>query len=53
VGSDDDKLYALDGSTGAEKWSFTATGAVSSSPAVSSTGVVYVGSNDNNIYAIK
>jgi outer membrane protein assembly factor BamB len=46
-------VYALDAATGAELWSFiTALGwAVMSSPAVAN-GVVYVGSLDNNLYAL-
>jgi hypothetical protein len=36
---------------GKEKWRFASRGAVSSSPAVSS-GVVYFGSEDHNVYAI-
>jgi outer membrane protein assembly factor BamB len=42
VGSDDGNVYALSASTGAELWSFTTPGPVSSSPAVAD-GVVYVG----------
>ena len=37
--------------TGKEKWRFTTGDAVSSSPLVSN-GIVYVGSRDNNLYAI-
>jgi len=50
VGSDDGKVYALDEATGAFKWSYTTGSAVFSSPAVAN-GVVYVGSNDHNVYA--
>ena len=34
-------------------WEFTTGGGVSSSPAIGSDGTVYVGSHDNNLYAIK
>ena len=34
-----------------EQWSFTTGSSVLSSPAVAN-GVVYVGSNDNNVYAL-
>ena len=37
--------------TGKEKWRFTTGDKVDSSPAVAS-GIVYVGSNDKNLYAI-
>jgi outer membrane protein assembly factor BamB len=48
VGSNDNNLYALNATTGANLWSYTPVG---SSPAVAN-GVVYVGSNDNNLYAL-
>ena len=49
---DDHNVYALNASTGAKLWSY-ATGnyCVLSSPAVAN-GVVYVGSWDNNVYAL-
>ena len=34
------------------KWKFSTEGPVRSSPAIGSDGVVYVGSNDGNLYAI-
>ena len=46
----DNNVYALDASTGAELWSYTTGSDVDSSPAVAE-GVVYVGSNDHNLYA--
>ena len=61
VGSDDGKLYAFD-ATGSDAdcsgtprvcdplWTATTNGAVRSSPAVAN-GVVYVGSDDGNVYA--
>ena len=50
IGSSDGHLYAIDGDTGTEVWSFTA-GPISASPAFSD-GVVYVGSFDHNVYAV-
>ena len=53
-GSFPGKVHAVDASDGSEIWSFTAGDRVESSPAVSSDGkVVYVGSMDGNLYAIK
>jgi outer membrane protein assembly factor BamB len=37
---------------GAFKWSYTTGGEIHSSPAIGSDGMVYVGSIDNNLYAI-
>jgi outer membrane protein assembly factor BamB len=52
-GAFDKNVYAVDGKTGAEKWSFETNGWVhNSSPAVGSDGTVYVGSRDKNIYAL-
>ncbi|MEI7827506.1 MAG: PQQ-binding-like beta-propeller repeat protein, partial [Euryarchaeota archaeon] len=58
VGSNDNKVYALNAATGAKKWSYTTgdyyntTGdSVSSSPAVAN-GIVYVGSEDGKVYAL-
>jgi outer membrane protein assembly factor BamB len=44
-------VYALNATTGAEKWTFTTGDSVSSSPAVAN-GVVYIGSDDGNVYAL-
>jgi hypothetical protein len=35
-----------------QKWSFTVGGVVWSSPAIGADGTIYVGSDDNNLYAI-
>ena len=51
-GSTDDYLYALDATTGQEKWKFKMGGHAVSSPVVAG-GVVYVGSSDGYLYAIK
>ena len=53
VGSNDQKLYAINGKTGVKLWEFETGGAVHSSPAIGSDGTVYVGSWDNKLYAIK
>lgn len=52
VGSNDGKLYALNATPGAKKWSYTTGGQVSSSPAFAN-GTVYVGSYDGYVYALK
>ena len=38
---------------GIQKWSFKTDGSVISSPSIGPDGIIYVGSNDGNIYAIK
>jgi outer membrane protein assembly factor BamB len=53
VGSSDRSVYALNATTGAKVWSFTAGGAVVSSPDVdASLGLVFIGSDDGNVYAL-
>jgi outer membrane protein assembly factor BamB len=52
VGSDDKKLYAINGKSGVKLWEFETGGAVHSSPAIGSDGTVYVGSQDKKLYAI-
>ena len=52
VGSDDKKVYALDGKTGAKKWEFETGGRVFSSLAIGADGTVYVGSEDSKVYAL-
>ena len=44
VGSDDNKLYAINGKSGVKLWEFETGGGVDSSPAIGSDGTVYVGS---------
>ena len=51
MGSEDGKLYAIN-PKGTLKWSYTAGGAVNSSPAIGADGTVYVGSWDFKLYAI-
>ena len=53
VGSDDKKLYAINGKTGVKLWDFETGSFVGSSPAIGSDGTVYVGSKDKKLYAIK
>ena len=52
VGSNDNKLYALNGKSGVKLWEFKTGSSVSSSPAIGSDGTVYVGSRDTKLYAI-
>lgn len=51
VGSYDHKVYALNASTGAKRWSFT-TGDVVNSPPTVASGLVYVNSWDRTMYAL-
>jgi outer membrane protein assembly factor BamB len=51
IGSDDDKVYALNAATGRLRWSYSTAGAVESSPAVAG-GTVYIGSFDHKVYAL-
>ena len=53
VGSDDYKLYAINGKSGVKLWEFETGGRVGSSPAIGSDGTVYVGSIDSKLHAIK
>lgn len=50
-GSADGYLYAVEASTGRERWRYKTEGAVHSSPAVAD-GIVYVSSRDGNIYGV-
>ncbi len=51
VGSDDNNIYALNATDGAQLWSYKTGNDVGSSPAVVN-GVVYIGSMDDNVYAL-
>ena len=53
VGSNDHKVYAINGQSGVKLWEFKTGGFVDSSPAIGSDGTVYVGSHDSKLYAIK
>ncbi len=52
IGSEDFKVYALDGQTGDEIWAFETGGNVDSAPAIGGDGTVYIGSWDDNLYAL-
>jgi surface protein len=52
IGSEDGNLYALDGESGALKWSFAAGDSILNSPAIGPSGIVYVGSKDDKLYAL-
>ena len=52
VGSQDKKLYAINGKSGVKLWGFETGKVVYSSPAIGSDGTVYVGSDDKKLYAI-
>jgi outer membrane protein assembly factor BamB len=45
--------YDTSGNTGALKWKYLTGSPVESSPAIASDGTIYVGSDDNYLYAIK
>jgi len=51
IGSTDDNLYCLDGTTGSVVWKYACGNDVQSSPAVVG-GFVYFGSNDKNVYCV-
>lgn len=46
------KIYALNATTGKKKWVFTAGKMFNSSPAVGANDIVYIGSYDHNVYAL-
>ena len=52
VGSNDKKLYAINGKSGVKLWEFETGSLVFSSPAIGSDDTVYVGSWDGKLYAI-
>ena len=53
VGSEDQKVYALDGKTGFKQWEFaTGEGGVSASLVIGADSTLYVGSRDGKVYAI-
>ena len=53
MGSDDNKVYALDASTGAQKWSYTTNDAVRFTPTLSHDGAtIFVGSDEHMVYAL-
>jgi outer membrane protein assembly factor BamB len=52
VGSGDNKVYALNATTGKQVWSYTTGGQVSFSSPDVANGVVYIGSLDKSVYAL-
>jgi outer membrane protein assembly factor BamB len=52
VGSWDNKVYAIN-ADGTEKWTFATGSRVFSSPANGSDGIIYVGSRDDSLYALR
>ena len=53
VGCSDGKVYAFNGTTGVQLWSYQTGGTVESSLAIGSDGTIYCGSLDGNIYALR
>ena len=51
IGSEDDKVYALNAATGHVLWTYTTGFEVNSSPTVAD-GTVYIGSDDDKVYAL-
>lgn len=51
-GSWDQRLYALDASTGAELWNFETAGIIVASPAITADGRILVPSSDAFLYAL-
>jgi outer membrane protein assembly factor BamB len=52
LGSDDNKLYAVNSTNGTKKWEIVAGDAVQCEPVIGTDGTIYVGSNDYKLYAI-
>ena len=52
VGSNDEKIYAINGQSGEKLWELETGDDLASSPAIGSDGTVYVGSHDKKLYAI-
>ncbi len=52
VGSLDNNLYALNGTTGTLKWFYTANGNVYTSPSIASDGTIYFTSFGNTVYSL-
>jgi outer membrane protein assembly factor BamB len=42
----------LEASGGKQKWRFTTPNSIFSSPAIGADGTIYVGSEDNSLYAV-
>jgi len=52
IGCVDANMYALNSIDGTIKWAFPTSASIYSTPAISSNGIIYIGSSDNNLYAI-
>jgi outer membrane protein assembly factor BamB len=52
VGGDEGRLYALDPATGATRWSYGTLNALPVPPAVAGNGLIYLPSNDGNVYVL-
>ncbi len=52
IGSADGVLYAIEGFSGEQLWTFQTGGPIESSPTVDGNGTVFVGSQDGNVYAV-
>jgi len=52
VGSTDSKLYAVDISSGAVKWSFATSGPIQSTPAISNAGKIFVANDSGEVYCL-
>jgi outer membrane protein assembly factor BamB len=52
VGSNSNKLYALNPATHIPDWEFLTGGDVRSSPTIGPSGTIYFGSHDNKLYAV-
>lgn len=48
---DDSKIYAVNAKTGQQIWNYTTGDEITSSPAIAD-GVLFIGSFDNNVYAL-
>ena len=53
VGSNDKNMYALDATTGQKRWNYATGGSVQSGIAVAAQGIVYAGSTDGKLYAVR
>jgi len=53
IGSDGDKLHAVNASTGAQQWTYTTQGDIRNGAVLSANGYLYFGSADDSLYCIK
>lgn len=53
VGTEDNNVLGLNGTTGALQWEFSTSGEVRTTPAVDGSGRVYFGSDDGYVYCIE